>query len=186
MTTKEKLVAAAEAEILAQGYAATTVDEICARAGVSKGSFYHFFPTKEDVALAALDAFFVRNRKIIDEAPEAGTPRERARAVLDHLLASAGQMWGGGCLLGSLAMDLADTRPRVAEQVSARFRDISEMLTGFFAPLAGEGPRAAEAMAEAFVVAVEGGLVLARAHGDWGYVERALERFRGQALRSAA
>ena len=46
-TARDRLIAAAEAEMLAKGYPATTVDEICARAGVSKGSFYHFFSTKE-------------------------------------------------------------------------------------------------------------------------------------------
>ena len=47
LTSKEKLVAAAHALMLSKGYAATTVDEICERAGASKGSFYHFFETKE-------------------------------------------------------------------------------------------------------------------------------------------
>ena len=186
-TAKDKLIAAAEAEMLAKGYPATTVDDICARAGVSKGSFYHFFSSKEELGLAALDAFVARNRRVIGKAPDGGPPRERAVALLDHLLSSASQMWGGGCLLGSLALDLAETHPAIAEQVSARFRQIAETLAGGFAPLAeGMGKAwSAEALAEQFIVAVEGGLILARAHGDWGYVERALARFRDQVLAAA-
>ena len=54
--TKDKLIEAALRLMLAKGYPATTVDEICASAGVSKGSFYHFFATKEELALAAVQA----------------------------------------------------------------------------------------------------------------------------------
>jgi len=182
--TRDKLLAAAEAEMLDKGYPGTTVDEICDRAGVSKGSFYHFFPTKEDLGLAVLEAFHVRNSQVAQGAPEGRTPRETAVALLDHLVEEAATMWGGGCLLGSFALDLAKTHPQIASEVSARFRATAEMLAGGLAPLAkGEDrARAAEELAERFVVTVEGSLVLARAHGDWGYVERALGRFRDEVL----
>jgi TetR/AcrR family transcriptional repressor of nem operon len=183
-TAKEKLIAAAEAEMLAKGFPATTVDEICARAGVSKGSFYHFFSTKEELGLAALEAFFARNLRVVQQAPGGGSPKAQAAALVDHLLASAGRMWGGGCLLGSLALDLAETHPQVAEEVSAKFRAMAGLLAAGFAPLAEDLGElwSGEALAEQFIVAVEGGLILARAHGDWGYVERALARFRHQVL----
>ena len=110
MSTREKLLGAAEAEMLARGYSATTVDEICERAGVSKGSFYHLFSTKEDLGLALLDAFFDRNRGIVGQAPAAsGDARAGALALADHIIASAGEMWGGGCLLGTFALELAET-----------------------------------------------------------------------------
>jgi len=181
-TARDRLIDAAEAEMLAKGYPATTVDDICARAGVSKGSFYHFFSTKEELGLATLEAFFNRNLKVVQAAPAATLPREQAVALLDHLLASAGRMWGGGCLLGSFALDLAETNPRIAAEVSARFRAMAGLLAAGFAPLARGTAVSGEALAEQFIVAVEGGLVLARAHGDWGYVERALARFRQQVL----
>lgn len=183
-TARDKLISAAEVELLAKGYAGTTVDEICARAGVSKGSFYHFFATKEELGLATLEAFFLRNRQIVDEVKAGKPSRQQSLALLDHLLASASRMWGGGCLLGSLALDLADTNPAIAKEVSARFDAITSMLASGFAPLATgkDKSRAAKALAEQFIVAVEGGLILAKAHGDWGYVERALARFRHQVL----
>jgi TetR/AcrR family transcriptional repressor of nem operon len=53
--TKERLVASAAMLWHAKSYADVGVNEICAEAGVKKGSFYHFFPSKSDVALAVLD-----------------------------------------------------------------------------------------------------------------------------------
>jgi TetR/AcrR family transcriptional regulator, transcriptional repressor for nem operon len=181
-TARHKLIDAAEVEMLARGYTATSVDQICDRAAVSKGSFYHFFDSKEELALAVLEAFHQRNRQVVEKAPTPGEdPRGHALSLVDHLVASAGSMWGGGCLLGSFALELAETNPVIAEAVSARFRAVARMLAEGFQPLADdrdERAGAAAALAEEFLVTVEGALVLARAHRDWGYVERALERFR--------
>jgi len=190
-TAREKLIGAAQALMLSKGYPATTVDEICAEAGVSKGSFYHFFETKEDLGLAVLEAFHVRNAGLIAAGPQArvADPTERALALLDHLIKSAGEMWGGGCLLGSFALDLADTNPAIREAVSDRFRQIASGLSEGMAPLAHGGAQrtpGAEALAEQFIVVVEGALVLARAHKDWSYVSRALDRFRDDVRRSMA
>jgi len=149
----------------------------------SMGSFYHLFATKVDLGLAMLDAFFERNNEIVKEAPDAsGDARARALALADHLVSSAGAMWGGGCLLGTFALELAETNPTVAATVSAKFRKLASTLAEGFAPLAeaGEGDGAAQ-LAEEFIVAVEGSLILARAHSDWGYVDRALARFRRSA-----
>lgn len=182
-TTRDKLLEAAEAEMLAKGYSATRVDEICDRAGVSKGSFYHLFASKEELGLALLDAFFERNRKIVAQAPAtAGDPYERAVALTEHLVSAAGTMWGGGCLLGAFALELAENNPTMAAAVSGKFRELGAMLAEGFAPMteSGEGGDAT-ALAEEFLVTVEGALVLARAHHDWSYVDRALERFRKSA-----
>src|SRR5215469_7035516 len=50
---RKKLLDAAVAVIREKGYVATTVDELCARAGVAKGSFFHHFKDKEALAVAA-------------------------------------------------------------------------------------------------------------------------------------
>jgi TetR/AcrR family transcriptional repressor of nem operon len=180
-TSRDKLIAAALAEMLSRGYSATTVDEICARAAVSKGNFYHFFSTKEELGLAVLDAYYDRALKILGKAPAvAGDPRRQAASLVNHVIDSAGALWGGGCLLGNFALELADTNPTMQKAVSERFRKFTAALAAGIAPLVGtgKGPTAAE-IAEQFIVTVEGALILARAHDDWSYVDRALARFRG-------
>jgi TetR/AcrR family transcriptional repressor of nem operon len=53
---KEKLMEAARSLIWESSYGATSVDDICAKADVRKGSFYHFFKSKSDLEIAALEA----------------------------------------------------------------------------------------------------------------------------------
>jgi TetR/AcrR family transcriptional repressor of nem operon len=48
------------------GYAGVSVDQLCEAAGVKKGSFYHFFTSKEDLALAALEAHWGQRRPVLD------------------------------------------------------------------------------------------------------------------------
>ena len=52
-SARDKLLEAAFALIRAKGYSATTVDELCAAAGVTKGAFFHHFESKEALAVAA-------------------------------------------------------------------------------------------------------------------------------------
>lgn len=52
---RERLLAAALDLIWMSSYGGVSVDDICAKAGVKKGSFYHFFPSKADLALAAYE-----------------------------------------------------------------------------------------------------------------------------------
>ena len=58
MDTREKLVRAAEKLMLRDGYSATRVDDVLRKAGLSKGSFYHFFDSKEALGLAALEHYY--------------------------------------------------------------------------------------------------------------------------------
>ena len=69
---KQKLLDAAIDLIWSASYASVGVDQICERAGVKKGSFYHFFPSKTELAIAAYDAFYAAKAPIYERvfAPE--------------------------------------------------------------------------------------------------------------------
>ena len=85
--TKGKLLAAAIELIWASSFGAVSVDQICERAGVKKGSFYHFFPSKEDLALEAFEAHWARDIQPVYDAlfrPEL-PPRERIAHWCDEL-----------------------------------------------------------------------------------------------------
>jgi TetR/AcrR family transcriptional repressor of nem operon len=58
---REKLLDAALELIWANSYGSVSVDQICESAGVKKGSFYHFFPSKEDLAVAAFEVHWQRD-----------------------------------------------------------------------------------------------------------------------------
>lgn len=63
---REKLLNAALDLIWTSSYGGVSVDDICERAGVNKGSFYHFFPSKSDLAVAAYETHWQTARPDLD------------------------------------------------------------------------------------------------------------------------
>lgn len=63
---KRKLMEAVTELIWHGSYGGTTIDQICVKAGVNKGSFYYFFESKSDVAVAALDATWLQKQPELD------------------------------------------------------------------------------------------------------------------------
>lgn len=63
---KERLMGAVSELIWAGSYGSTTIDQICDKAGVKKGSFYYFFDSKADVALAAIETEWNKIRAELD------------------------------------------------------------------------------------------------------------------------
>ena len=83
-TAKERLTDAALKLIWGNSYGATSVDAICEQAQVKKGSFYYFFKSKSDLAVAALEADWQRHRAQLDSIFSATTqPLARLERYLD-------------------------------------------------------------------------------------------------------
>lgn len=66
--TKERLLETAIDLIWKSSYGSVSVDDICKEADVKKGSFYHYFPSKIDLAIAAIGRAFENYRPVLDEA----------------------------------------------------------------------------------------------------------------------
>src|ERR1700687_3133111 len=79
--SKTKLLDAALHMFRAKGYTATTVDDICHEAGVTKGSFFYHFKSKDDLALAAVEYW-----EKTAEAFFAAAPYRQSQDPLDRLL----------------------------------------------------------------------------------------------------
>jgi TetR/AcrR family transcriptional repressor of nem operon len=73
-TAKERLTEAVLRLIWRNSYGATSVDAICEQADVRKGSFYYFFKSKSDLAVAALDADWKRHKAQLDSIFSATIP----------------------------------------------------------------------------------------------------------------
>ena len=72
--TRQRLLDTAIQLIWEQSYGAVSVDDICERAGARKGSFYHFFPSKSDLAIAATEENWENRRLELDRIFSAQTP----------------------------------------------------------------------------------------------------------------
>lgn len=125
---KERLIATAIVLIRARSYASVSVDDMCHDAGVRKGSFYHFFPSKRDLALAAVDAWWAQLRAELLE-PSFATdlpPLDRIRRLFERVSAqhAATQARLGnvqGCPLGNLTLELSAQDEVMREKLDATF-----------------------------------------------------------------
>jgi len=72
--TKEKLLQVGFDLIWDNSYGSVSVDDICKRAGINEGSFYHFFPSKADLAVAAYEEHWKEKRPAMDRIFSSQTP----------------------------------------------------------------------------------------------------------------
>jgi TetR/AcrR family transcriptional repressor of nem operon len=101
-----------------KGYAATTVDDICAATGVTKGSFFHHFKGKEEFVLAATDHFAAMADGLFLQAPFRRLPDPRARllAYVDFRAALLdGELADYTCLFGTLVQETYDSHPAIRQ-----------------------------------------------------------------------
>jgi TetR/AcrR family transcriptional regulator, transcriptional repressor for nem operon len=177
--TREKLVRAAETLMLRDGYSAMRVDDVIRKAGLSKGSFYHFFDSKEALGLAALEHYYedrVRRLAAGSYATETD-PLRRAEGFLKHASNVAADLWSTGCLLANLAADAVGSNRVVANALRRLTGDLRDLLIDLLRPFATAEITAAD-LADQFLVCIEGSIVLARIYDDPTYLRRGVEQFR--------
>jgi TetR/AcrR family transcriptional repressor of nem operon len=128
---RKKLLDAALAVIREKGYAATTVDELCSRAGVAKGSFFHHFKCKEALAVAAANYWSETTGAFF-----AAAPYHRHQDPLDRLLGYIdfrrsilhGAVPEFTCLVGTMAQEIYVTNPAIREACDASISGHAEMI----------------------------------------------------------
>ena len=187
LTAKEKVITAAQELMTGRGYSATSVDTIVQRAGVAKGSFYHAFKSKEELALAALEDYAIKGWQAVASGPyrEIQDPIERALAFVDFLELSSEALWSHGCLLGSVAVEVADSHPELIERVNGLFQRFEEKFVQIFEPaLAARADQAsstkvsAQELAVHLLAVIEGSIITARSHSEQQHLQNGLRHFR--------
>jgi TetR/AcrR family transcriptional repressor of nem operon len=114
--SKIKLLEAALHTIRLEGYAATTVDDICRQAGVTKGSFFHHFKTKDELALAAVDYWEALTGEFFATAPYQSLtdPLDRLLGYVEFRGAIlTGELADYTCLLGTLVQETYASHPQL-------------------------------------------------------------------------
>ena len=170
---KTKLLDAALSVIRTKGYTAATVEEICRAAGVSKGSFFHYFSDKEAIAIAAAEHFSAGAAALFGAAPyrDESDPRERVLRYVD--LRSAllrGDFADFTCLLGTMVQETYATHPAIRQACDQHIRlhadDVAQDLDAAKGAYAPDAPWTAESMALFTQAVIQGAFILAKAHDD--------------------
>jgi TetR/AcrR family transcriptional regulator, transcriptional repressor for nem operon len=184
--TKRKLLDAGVSLMRQQGYNATTVDDICFAAGVTKGGFFHYFKSKEEVARAAVERFREVKAQNFQDAPfrKLADPLARVYGRLDFAKESTGgdKHLTKGCLLGMFAQELSFTHPKLRSICQESF---ARMASDFEKDLAdAKSLHASKAdfdpknVAMLYVTIIQGSLILAKAAETNAVLHENIEQFR--------
>lgn len=120
--TRQKLLDTAMELIWEQSYGAVSVDVICDRAGAQKGSFYHFFPSKSDLAAVAIEDHWLKLRPDLDRIFSPQTPPlERLARYCDFVYERQRQKtqeFGRvcGCAFTSLGSELSTQDEKIRQK----------------------------------------------------------------------
>ncbi len=108
VTARDKLLEAAVKLVRTNGYAATSVDELCREAGVSKGAFFHHFPTKEALGVASAEYWSASTSGFFAAAPyhHHADPVDRVLGYIDFRVALiGGPVEGFSCVAGTMVQE---------------------------------------------------------------------------------
>lgn len=130
--TKRRLLEAGLELLLEKGYGGLGVQDVLDRTGIPKGSFYHHFENKQDMALQAVELYTSIGHQLLERclAPDGRSALERVRTFFEELSGFYATQGYLGCLLGTLGQEMA--------AVSEVFRrTIEECLASLAVPIAG-------------------------------------------------
>jgi TetR/AcrR family transcriptional regulator, transcriptional repressor for nem operon len=165
--TRERIVYSALRLFAQKGYASTSVADILQAADVNAGSLYHFFPGKQDVLLAVLDAYRQGIHPMLLEPAWSGVsdPIERVFALLARYrqaLVSTDCTYG--CPIGSIALEMHEPDPPVRALLAANFAGWIDAIEQCFIDAGDRLPKRIDRRALALfaLTTMEGGVMLSR------------------------
>ena len=182
--TKEKLLDAAQSLVLAKGFVGTTVDEICRAAKLTKGSFFHYFDSKEELGVELLQRYCAHSKAAFKSGccQEEKDPLKRVYGFLDFMVETVRKSAGKGCLMGSMAQEMAETNAEIRSICAAGFHEMAENLKrdlgeakSKYAPKATWDPAS---LADHFVAVLEGTMLLSKVRQNTGARENGLKHYK--------
>jgi TetR/AcrR family transcriptional repressor of nem operon len=152
--------------VLDKGFNATGVEAILKQANVPKGSFYNFFSSKEEFALAIIDKFVADRAEIFSPIynDESLPPLERIRKSFESVVALfAGDNCTKGCLIGNLSLEMSDQFEKVRQRLELSFHNWTKVLARLLLQAQKENTISpdinAEMLAENMISSFEGALL---------------------------
>ncbi|AYE96183.1 TetR/AcrR family transcriptional regulator [Mycobacterium paragordonae] len=171
---RDRIVSTAARLFLERSYHDVGVEELCAVADVRKGSFYHYFSSKADLAKAVVDLHLaVFQARLSTES--GSTPAERLSAIPDAIASiqtGLHRQFGRfvGCPFGNLAAELSTTDEAVRSHLAARLAALEGHLANICRDAADDGTLRADVdpdrLAHALFAHYQGLILLAKLHGS--------------------
>jgi TetR/AcrR family transcriptional repressor of nem operon len=180
-----KLLDAAISIIRKKGYAATSVDELCAWAGVTKGAFFHHFPSKDSLAVAA-----ARHWSELSDALFAAAPYHRFDDPLDRILGYLdfrrailrGDVAEFSCLAGTMLQEAYGTHPDIRHAcdacIGSHAAEVESDIVDAMRLYRLRAPWTAESLALHTQAVLQGAFILAKAGGNAAVVEESIDHLR--------
>jgi TetR/AcrR family transcriptional regulator, transcriptional repressor for nem operon len=173
--SKTKFLNAAMHVIRVKGYTATRIEDVCAEAGLTKGSFFHHFKSKEDLALAAAEHWEEVTSDLFRSAPyrQLADPLDRVLAYVDFRKEILrGELADFTCLVGTMVQEVYDTNPDIREacnrSISSHAATIEADIAEAIRKYGVEGEWTAQSLALYTQATLQGAFILAKAKGSSG------------------
>ncbi len=184
--SKTKLLDAAMHVIRARGYNATRIEDVCEAAGLTKGSFFHHFTGKEDLALATARHWDALTGDVFATAPyrALADPLDRLLGYVDfRKTILQGDVPDYTCLVGTMVQEVHETHPRIREacdrsitdHVATVQADIAEAMARYGMDDAGWS---AESLALHVHAVIQGAFILAKARQSTAVAAATLDHLR--------
>ena len=172
-SARTKILKSALSVIRAKGYAATSVDDLCSAAGVTKGAFFHHFKSKEDLAVAAADFWSATTGEFFAGAPYQGhaDPLDRVLGYLDLRKAMlTGAVPDFTCLAGTMVQEAYGSNPMIRAACERAICEHAEKIEADVAAAIEmyriEAQWTAASLALHMQAVLQGAFILAKAKGD--------------------
>ena len=183
--TRERILTSAEQLVIENGYAATSVDQVIAASGSSKGAFFHHFDSKLDLARSLVERYATADIGQLDAATEHARgiteyPAGRVDAFLAYFEDRADELMSvqSSCLYVSILAErqlvLAGTSEPILAAVVAWREGLAALLVDALGDRAAGVDVDVDALADHVFVTFEGAFLLARSTGDPGHMRRQL------------
>ena len=183
--SKTKLLDATLKVVRAKGYSATRIEDICAEAGLTKGSFFHHFRSKEDLALAAVAHWGARTTAFFADASyhDQSDPLDRLIAYVEFRKAiMTGELPEFTCFLGTIVQETyvthADINAACERILTAHARTLEADIREAMRQYQVRGDWSAETLALHIQGVIQGGFILAKAMGSAAVAAESLDHLR--------
>jgi len=184
--TRARIVEEAADLIHERGVAGTTLEDVKAAAEVSGSQMYHYFPDKDELVQAVIDyqadAIVNRNRRALSSANGVETWRNMVLTAAKRTKAK------GGCALGSLAGQLAESDPEARALIAAGFDQWAAAIADGLRSLHADGKLPSDIdpddLAVTLLATLEGALLLAQVHRSSRPIETAVNTLLALAIGS--